>query len=452
MPQHSDLDGKLKVTTLVHADSGDGPSNAARRLHEALVELGCDATLFVGRVRRAVRGNVVLCRPSMRMWDRWCRTVRGWRVTATMRVLRGRQRREGSEAFPFFLMRSVHGREFFEQLPPSDVFIVRSVSPFVDFVAFFREVPKRAPVVLELSDMAFFTGGCQYSYGCDKYRRRCCACPQLGGRRVYDLAAEEWEVKHAALRSAIASGRLHVVAPSRWLASVAQQSELLRGAPITVIPYGVDPEVFRPLPRLVARQLLSIPMDVTVLAFAVGGSLTRPGKGLPVVQHLTAQLSMRRNFLLVTWGWLGSSGVLPNSRYLGFLDDEHAVTLAYNVADVVLVPSQAEAFGLVALEAQACGVPVVGFRVGGIAEIVRDGVTGLLAEDGDVDGLVERVERLLDDGELRARMGENARRVVLEEYTVELQARRYLDLCQTVGSKSVGSAGETSRPQGQTVV
>ena len=77
----------------------------------------------------------------------------------------------------------------------------------------------------------------------------------------------------------------------------------------------------------------------------------------------------------------------------------------YLAADVTVLPSYYESFGMVALEAMACGSPVIGSRVGGLATTVRDGVTGFLVPDGDATALAERLDAVVADADLRFRLG-----------------------------------------------
>jgi D-inositol-3-phosphate glycosyltransferase len=80
----------------------------------------------------------------------------------------------------------------------------------------------------------------------------------------------------------------------------------------------------------------------------------------------------------------------------------------YSAADVVVVPSHYESFGMVALEAMACGTPVVASQIGGLAYLIRDGETGFHVRDQDPEGLAERLTEILDDDELHQQMGRNA--------------------------------------------
>jgi glycosyltransferase involved in cell wall biosynthesis len=116
-------------------------------------------------------------------------------------------------------------------------------------------------------------------------------------------------------------------------------------------------------------------------------------------------------------------GIADRVIFAGFQREAHAFVAAF---DVAVTPSIEEGFGLVALEAQALGVPVVASRVGGLPEIVLDGRTGLLVEPADASALAGAITRLLGDAELRRRMGEAAKREAqrfsLDAYVARLSA------------------------------
>src|SRR5262249_21613664 len=117
---------------------------------------------------------------------------------------------------------------------------------------------------------------------------------------------------------------------------------------------------------------------------------------------------------------------------LGYLGNERMRSLVYSAADVFVMPSVQEAFGQTALEAIACGIPVVGFTVGGIPDIVRPGVTGLLVPTLDVGALRAAIRALLQDPARRVEMAANCRRIAVGEYALEVQARRYIELYEMI--------------------
>lgn len=107
-----------------------------------------------------------------------------------------------------------------------------------------------------------------------------------------------------------------------------------------------------------------------------------------------------------------------------------------SAADVLLLPSEQESFGLAALEAMACEVPVIASRVGGVPEVVTDGETGFLSEVGDVDKMAIDAARLLSDPDFRIEMGRRAREDAVSRYRTDLIIPEYLDFYDQVLAKS----------------
>ena len=103
-----------------------------------------------------------------------------------------------------------------------------------------------------------------------------------------------------------------------------------------------------------------------------------------------------------------------------------------SAADVLLLPSEQESFGLAALEAMACEVPVIASRVGGIPEVVTDGETGFLSEVGDVAKMAEDATRLVADEKLRKEMGARARASAISRYSTEIVIPQYIDFYEQV--------------------
>lgn len=110
-----------------------------------------------------------------------------------------------------------------------------------------------------------------------------------------------------------------------------------------------------------------------------------------------------------------------------------------SAADVLLLPSEQESFGLAALEAMACEVPVIASLVGGVPEVVTDGETGFLSEVGDVEKMAEDAARLLTDAELRREMGKRARESALSRYRTDLVIPQYIDFYERVLRKTSGA-------------
>ena len=197
-----------------------------------------------------------------------------------------------------------------------------------------------------------------------------------------------------------------------------QFRELYGNSPgtVEVITPGVDRAFFSPGSRSGARSALSLGAQ-PVLLFV---GRIQPLKGLDVAIETLAALGRSDATLLVVGGASGVDGetelarVLALAESLGVVDQvrlvppqpHHLLATYYRAADVVLVPSRSESFGLVALEASACGTPVVATAVGGLLSLVEDGMNGFLVPQRDAQLFAARVGQILTDRVLAERMGE----------------------------------------------
>lgn len=324
--------------------------------------------------------------------------------------------------------RSPNNADVLGQLLPTDILNLHWVAGFFDYRDFFRKLPAHLPVVWTLHDMNPFTGGCHFDGECGKFAARCGACPQLASNDPSDLSAQVWKRKREAFSSLRSTERFHLVTPSRWLQGEVSRSTLMSKFRCTVIPNALDTEQFQPRERGAARKLLGIPVDSAVILFlADWAGEKRKGFDL-LVEALKPFRNDRRVFLLAAGRELPAHDLGPQLVTTGYLTGEKQLSWVYSAADVFVLPSLQDNLPNTALEALACGVPVVGFDVGGIPEIVREGETGLLVRAKDVAGLRAAITSVVENKDARVRMSEAGRRYAVENYGLEIQARRYLEL------------------------
>lgn len=194
---------------------------------------------------------------------------------------------------------------------------------------------------------------------------------------------------------------------------------------VDVVSPGVDPGVFGPGRRDAARARLGIASDVELVVFA---GRIQPHKAPDLLVDAIARMA-RRPELVIFGGASGPSSGAAMDLGVPVLPPVSHRRLAdwFAAADLVCVPSYSESFGLVALEAQACGTPVVAARVGGLSTVVIDGVTGLLVDGHSPDAYAEALTRVLDDPALRAAMSAKAS-VHAAGFTWSATADRLLEL------------------------
>jgi glycosyltransferase involved in cell wall biosynthesis len=292
---------------------------------------------------------------------------------------------------------------------------------------------RNKPAVWRLSDQWLFTGHCAYSYECERWKTGCGKCPHLGDYPSLkrDHTAFLWKAKKLFYKLS----NFHLVAPSRWIQDLARQSPLLRHFPVHLIPNGIDEQSFRAIPKRAAREALGLPLDdVLVLHYLNPGDLKRKGGGY-IHKAVKDFPDQSLNISLVTFGGMKpGEGMVEGIREysLGSLKDERMLMLAFSAVDLYVLSPLAENLPNTILESMACGTPVVSWKAGGIAEIVRHLETGYLADYQDVQGLMQGIQLLVSDSELRSRLGIQARALIEKEYTQKLEASRFNDLYQGI--------------------
>lgn len=236
-------------------------------------------------------------------------------------------------------------------------------------------------------------------------------------------------------------------------ATTAEQTQLLwlyraDRRKISIIPPGVNTLRFQPVPVVAAKHQLGLPLDEQLLLFV---GRIEPLKGvdsilqaLAVIHQRSPQLLAAARFIIVGGDTSTmDAGELARLRQLGsqlglshlieFLGakDQSLLPLYYSAALAVIMPSDYESFGLVALEAMACGTPVIASQVGGLAYLIRDGETGFLVPVRDPAILADRITTLLTDVEQRKQMGQAAA-ALARQYSWSAIADQLLSLFQRV--------------------
>jgi glycosyltransferase involved in cell wall biosynthesis len=410
----------VKVLSFSTTEMEGGAARAANRLHQGLLGVGVDAYLMVQS--RSTSSDRVISAPS--------KFGRGLNVL-----------RPSLDQLPLYVCgRKGLGSFACQWFPDAIHSQVQSLRPNVlqlhwvnkGFLRIETVGRLAQPIVWTLHDMWPMTGGCFHSGECERYMVNCGSCPKLDSRRERDLSRWIWRRK----RRAWGSKSITVVCPSEWMAKRARTSSLFAGRRIEVIPNGLDLQRYRPVERNLARQWLGLPQECRLIMFsAVKGELN-PFKGYQYLPDLLEELDAldwRERLELVVLGDV-STDVLSRSplrtHYLGHLQDEATLALAYGAVDVFIAPSVIDNLPNTVMEAMACGTPTAAFQVGGIPEMIDHQENGWLAAPGKVDELAAGVDWILQDSERGKRLGLQARRKALQEYDQELQAKRYLALYQ----------------------
>ena len=292
-----------------------------------------------------------------------------------------------------------------------------------------RIVSSGKPIVITLHDQWYFTGICHYSSGCDKYMSQCEKCPMLKGTGV-DLARRVYNRKQA-----IYEGRnITFVGCSRWMANLARQSRLTQGHNVVNVPNAIDTSVFTPMDQAAARERHGLPADKCLLLFGAQ-RITDGRKGFRYLQeacehlvHSDTELASQMGVVVLGGDAEAVKSALPLPVFtVGYLSRETDIASLYNAVDLFVTPSLQDNLPNTIVEAMSCGVPCVGFDVGGIPEMINHKQDGYVADYCDSIDFAQGIAWCLNGSRLPS-LSKAARAFALATYSEAVAARNYQEI------------------------
>ncbi len=287
------------------------------------------------------------------------------------------------------------------------------------------------PVVWTMHDAWPATAICHYTDGCKSFTDECKRCrllPNNGSAR--DLSFRTWHRK----RRMLEGQNITFVACSRWLANQARQSRLIGNHTITSIPNCIDTHTFCPREKTTIREELNLPVDKRLILF-VSQRVTDERKGMTflieALQKIVAEHPEWKEHTEVMI--LGDNSediaeklplkVIP----LGYVSKEQQTAKIYAAADLFVIPSLEDNLPNTIMEAMACGVPCVGFKTGGIPEMIDHKQNGYVAEYRNADDLAKGIVWALED-ERRGILSQAAVKKVHSTYSQHSVALKYIEI------------------------
>ena len=282
------------------------------------------------------------------------------------------------------------------------------------------------PVIWTMHDIWPATAICHVTLNCRYFTTQCSQCRLLpGGGSDSDLSVSIWRKKQRILQE----GNIYFVACSRWLESEAKKSALLKGQKITSVPNPIDTHIYRRGNKEEARQRLGLPIDRKLILFA-SQRVTNDYKGMNYLIEACRLLADIPHLGVLILGGHAEDVVeqLPLEAYpLGYVNDEQRIVDVYHAADVFVLPSLSENLPNTIMEAMACGVPCVGFRVGGIPEEIDHRRNGYVAEYRNAEDLARGIRWILTEADYEG-LCQNAVHKVAQNYSQQSVAMKYLDV------------------------
>jgi len=410
----------MKVLHLSYSDIIGGAARSAYRIHHSLIKKGVSSQMWVN-VKSS--NDLTIKQPTSKI-DRFLNLSRHRLIKYTLnKLLKTKNTIIHSPSFlPSLLVKHINKSNFdivnlhwtqFEMLSISDL----------------AKIEK--PTIWTLHDMWAFCGAEHYTND-NRWKEGYNKNNRPNYEKGFDLNRWTWLRKKKYWKKP-----LDIVTPSKWLAECVSSSNLMKNWKVSVVPYPIDTHNWKPLDKNISRKKFNLPKNAKLILFGAPGGGEDPRKGydllLTALEYLKIQKKIK-NTELVIFGQ-GKSTANKNLEfpihYMGEIFDDETLKELYSAADVVVVPSRQDNLPNTALEAQACGIPVVSFNIGGLTDIIAHKKTGYIAKAFDAKDLAKGIFWVLDNYK-NVEFGVNAREQILQKFSEKNISESYEDIYKNI--------------------
>jgi glycosyltransferase involved in cell wall biosynthesis len=241
----------------------------------------------------------------------------------------------------------------------------------------------------------------------------------------FDLNKWTWNRKKKYWRK-----KIPIISPSNWLGNCIKKSFLMRDWPVTIIPNPIDTNIWKPIDKNIARELLGLPKNISLIFFDNSGPSYQKGADLllQALNYLYNNLSLKNLEILVINKFISNKNFQVSFpvRNFEYLHDNLSLNILYSAVDAVVFPSRNEAFGQIASEAQTCGTPVIAFDIGGPADILIHKKTGYLAKAYDIKDFANGIEWIIDHSR-NNKINIESRNKAVRRFSNNTVAKKYIE-------------------------
>ena len=409
----------LKVLHVTHSDAVGGAARAAMRLHACLGEAGVESRVWVD-VKHSDDWRVSV--PGDALGTLWSRLRK---VLVKQFIMYAFPADGWPRSVAFFrtgLARWINASD-------ADIVHLHWINKEMISIGEIGRIKK--PIVWTLHDMWPF-GGAEH-ITTDTWWKNCAdeTRNSLGGSDRFGISNWVWRRKKKYWKRP-----MHVIAPSQWLGECVRGSEVMQSWPVTVIPNAIDTDCWKPVDRKVARRLLGLPEEGALVLFGAWGGASEPIKGYDLLVEALRGLETTRTpeVNIVVFGQTEprkAPGLPFPVHYIGVLRDDVSLRLVYCAADCLVVPSRMDNLPNTAVEAQACGTPVVAFDTGGLSDIVAHKKTGYLASRFSTEDLADGIVWVIGP-DVQEMLRVNSRANAVEKFSYAAIAKQHTLLYQRI--------------------
>ena len=412
----------MKIVFINTNDAIGGAAIAAKRLRDVLIERGNNTLLLVHQ--KVNTNDIYTIEFNPTIWGKWKAKIT-FLIERAYFVLHEKARQQRFSFSPLVIGSRIHTHNLVKE---ADIVHLHWINfGLLNNKQLRQLIHVSQPIVITLHDMWWITGGCHHSGACESYQLICGDChTYLRNPTSIDLSFREFQQKRNTIQT---KKKIAVIACSEWLAQRAKKSSIMENKQIVVIPNPLDTTIFRPLEQLALRNKYGLYPHKKYIVVAAA-KLEISWKGIQQLIE-TLQIVQEKTVTPVEIIVIGQieedtlkQFALPVHQ-LGLLDSPEKMAEAYNLGDVFVSSSLFENLPNTIMEALGCGIPCVGFKTGGIPEMIQHKQSGYLAEFKNTQDLAKGILWTLEKSETEtSAIKQAARTFALRNYKKEVVAQK----------------------------
>jgi len=412
----------MKVLHISTYDTHGGAAKATYKLHNELLRQGIESKMLV-RFKYSKDDTVIEFKPANNIFSKLVRLIRRFIIKKNVQKYQFNY-----DAYEIYHDDSSDLKSGFEKYIDSQTIInLHWVAGFIDYKSFLIKFSKTNQIYWRLADMNPLTGGCHYDFDCNKFMTGCGKCPQFFKNAGKDITNQSWKRKSKNF-SKVPSENLHFICLSKWMAEKLAEHPFFNKFTLSIIPNGIEPTFFNSRNKDASKIALNI-LPTTKTIVLIANSLESKIKGMQFAIDALNKSIQSNNFFVLLVGKMTNTDLLKFPHYhFGEVSDKLLLSTIYNAADIFLFTSIQDNFPNTALEAIACGTPVVGFATGGIVDIVENNVDGLLTSEFSSESLSKLIHIIFSDNDKMNELQKCCATKAKTLFNINLQAQRYIEL------------------------
>lgn len=250
-------------------------------------------------------------------------------------------------------------------------------------------ITKLKPTVITLHDGFYLSGHCLHGFDCKKWQIYCKDCPYLDipFRITADKSAFEFYLK----KKCIQDSNIKAIVASNWMKEKFKNSPIWENKDIFFQPFGINQELFKKGNKALARKELNIPHNALVLMFRSDDSYF---KGLETIKKALRELKTNKKIVLLTVTKKGLLNEFKNRftiKEFDWIKEDNFLAKLYQASDLFLMPSTQEAFGMMAIEAMSCAIPVLSTTGTALQDVINSPDCGVAVEENQFSQELQRL-------------------------------------------------------------